>query len=263
MRVDFHLHTRFSDGGMEPEDLLFHVRKARIDHFAVTDHDTLAGYFALRGQPGLIPGVEVTAESAGSGEVHVVALGIDPEQRAFAGFLAHIRAVRRTRIERLIASLHESERLSAMSIAPQAEAVTRFHLAVALVHLGRADHVREAFETLIGDAQCAVMDLPPYPSVSDAASAIRAAGGVAILAHPGVYVTKEQIALHLDQGLDGLETAHPRLDPRLAEDMQGMASARGLLESCGSDTHVIGARRPGDPQLPDDRILPLVQRLIA
>lgn len=262
MRVDFHLHTCLSDGGLVPEDLLREIRRNRVDHFAITDHDTLAGYFALRGTVGLIPGVEVTAEAEG-GEVHIVGLGFNPEDVVFARFLAHIRAVRRERIARLIASVNEQDRLTPATIAPKAEAVTRFHLALALTQIGRAHSIRDAFEALIGDGHCAMLDLPPYPGVAEAADAIRAAGGVAILAHPGVYGDLATVRGHLDQGLDGLETAHPKLDEALAIDLEIEARRRGILESCGSDTHVVGSRRPGDPQLGDARIQPLVHRLIA
>ena len=262
VRVDFHLHTEHSDGGLPIEDLLRQVRLARLTHWAITDHDTLAGYHRLHGQPGLIPGVEVTAEMAGR-EVHVVALGIDPAHRGFVDFLADIRALRRLRIGNLITMLGESARLSPLSIAPRADTVTRWHLASALVTLGRAASVRHAFDELIGDVHQAAIAQPAYPSLADTAAATHAAGGVAILAHPGIYADAETIAGYMAAGpLDGLETNHPRLDPQLAQELIRLAERFSYLHSCGSDTHVIGARRPGDPRS-DDRVIPLVQRLVG
>lgn len=261
MRIDFHLHTHFSDGGLPAEDLLRHVRLARLTHWAITDHDTLAAYHRLRGQPGLIAGVEITAEAGGQ-EVHVVALGIDPDHRGFVEFLAGIRALRRHRIGALIAMLGETDRLTIAGIAPQADSVTRWHLGSALVAIGRARSVGAAFEELIGDAHQAELAQPPYPTLADTVAAVHAAGGVAILAHPGIYGTVEPILAYLDAGLDGLETNHPRLDVDLARDLVAIADARRCYQSCGSDTHVIGGRRPGDPRS-DERVTTLVQRLVG
>lgn len=262
MRVDFHMHTRFSDGGLQPIDLLRHVRLARLDYWAITDHDSLAGYHAINGERGLIPGVEITAETNGH-EVHVVGLGVNPKHRPFVDFLAGIRAIRRHRIGMLIESLNEQHRLTVHGIAPEAESVTRFHLAQALQRIGRIERTGEAFHGLIGDAQCKELGLPAYPTIPDAACAIQDAGGVAILAHPGIYGNRDEIVGYINQGLDGLETSHPRLDETLAGQLIAHAQAHNLLQSCGSDTHVVGMRRPGEPRADLDLVGPLVQRLIA
>lgn len=261
MRLDFHLHTHCSDGALHPAELLAAVRRSRLDHWAVTDHDTLAGWRALRGEAGLVPGVEVTAEVDGR-EVHIVGLGIDPEDAAFAAFLAGIRAVRVDRLGRLIVALGESGRLTTADLGGgTADSLSRSHLAKALVTLGRAPHVSAAFGDLIGDAHCARLGLPAYPSPSEAAIAIRAAGGVAILAHPGLYGTAAAVAALLDHGLDGLETSHSNLGPELGMALRELAEARNLLESCGSDIHWLGARQPGDQRLDRERALPLLRAL--
>lgn len=261
MKVDFHLHTHLSDGGLSPAELRTAVRRNALRHWAVTDHDTLAGWKVLEGELGLIPGVEVTAELAGH-EIHIVGLGVDPQQVGFADFLAAIRALRRERLGRLIASVHETGRLSVDRLSSTADSVTRSHLADALVKLGRAKNIHEVFDTLIGDDQCAALALPAYPTPTEVVTAIHAAGGVAILAHPGIYKTAEAIMLLLDTpGLDGVETCHPKLDPVLASQLQAMAEGRKQLESCGSDTHWLGVREPGRPHLSSDRIFPLLRRL--
>ena len=261
MRLDFHLHTHCSDGALHPNELLAAVRRARLDHWAVTDHDTLAGWRALRGEAGLVPGVEVTAEVDGH-EVHIVGLGIDPEDAAFAAFLAGIRAVRVERLGRLIVELGETGRLGIADLGGgTADSLSRYHLAKALVTLGRAPHVSTAFTELIGDAHCAKLGLPSYPAPAVAAAAIRAAGGVAILAHPGLYGTADAVAALLDHGLDGLETSHSNRNPELGMALRQMAEGRGLLESCGSDIHWLGARQPGDQRLERERALPLLRAL--
>lgn len=261
MKSDFHLHTHCSDGGLSPLELRSAVRHNGLRFWAVTDHDSLAGWQALAGEWGLITGVEITGE-LDQHEIHIVGLGFDPQHAGLLRFLADIRSVRRVRLERLIASVGESARLTVDQLSPTAETLTRSHLADALIKLGRATRIGEVFDTLIGDAQCASLDLPPYPTPVEVVNAIHAAGGVAILAHPGIYKTAEAIQPLLDTpGLDGVETCHPKLDPVLAMQLQAMTEGRRQLESCGSDTHWLGAREPGRPHLPSDRIHPLLRRL--
>ncbi|MBA3683833.1 MAG: hypothetical protein H0W72_01100 [Planctomycetes bacterium] len=261
MRLDFHLHTCRSDGQLKPSELLAAVRRARLEAWAVTDHDTLAGWRELRAEPGLIPGVEVTAGRDGH-EIHIVALGIDPEHGGFAVFLQDIRDLRRARLARLISSLGLDGRLSVEDLASAgADSLSRNHLAQAMVRLGRVSSIPGAFDGPIGDDAIAAMDLAPYPSPVVAIAAIRAAGGVAILAHPGMYGDEPSICTLLDLGFDGLEVKHPKLDPELSERLIAQAALRGLYVSCGSDTHWLGARQPGDYRLPKEQAWPLLKRL--
>jgi predicted metal-dependent phosphoesterase TrpH len=267
MRCDFHLHTRLSDGLPTPRELLAAVRKAGLDAFAVTDHDTLAGWRALAGEPGLVPGVEVTAGLAGR-EIHVVALGIDPEHQGFAAFLAGIRQLRVRRLTQLIARLGEEVRrgltidaLASEGDARHADALGRLHLAKALVRRGGVATVADAFNHHLGDDYLVDAELEPYPQPTVAAEAIRAAGGVALLAHPGVYRTCAAVIPLLELGLDGLECNHPNLDPALAAELTAHAQARGLLISSGSDLHFLGGtRKPGEWNL-DQAQAPLLERL--
>jgi len=260
MRLDFHLHTRLSDGGLSPAELLAAVRRARLDCWAVTAHDTLAGYQQLRHEPGIVPGVEVTAGRDGH-EVHIVALGFAPDDAAFAQFLAGIRALRERRLTLIIADLGLAARLPLAALREGgAEALTRHHLAQVLVRIGRCASVAEAFADCLSDGQLAGLALPPYPTPEEAGAAIRAAGGVAILAHPGIYGDRAAIEAQLP-GCDGLEIKHPNLDAGLAAELTALARARGLLASCGSDLHYLGARQPGDCQVGAAEVAPLLARI--
>nr|MBA3847971.1 phosphatase [Planctomycetota bacterium] len=97
MNVDFHLHTSASDGAHEPARIAQAAAEARLVRWAITDHDSVAGWRAVAGAPGLVPGVEVTGQTDDR-EIHVVGLGVDPDDAAFAAFLAGIRATREQRM---------------------------------------------------------------------------------------------------------------------------------------------------------------------
>jgi len=86
VRVDFHLHTTWSDGRLSPGELLEEVARGRLERWAITDHDTLGGSRELAGQPGLVPGVELSCWFEGR-EVHVAGLGVDPDVPELEAFL--------------------------------------------------------------------------------------------------------------------------------------------------------------------------------
>jgi 3',5'-nucleoside bisphosphate phosphatase len=141
------------------------------------------------------------------------------------------------------------------------DAVTRLHLARALVARRCVCSTTAAFADWIGDEHAADADLPPFPAVSVVAAAIRAAGGVAILAHPGQHGDPAVIDALMADGLDGCEVRHPRLDPGLQDWLDGRAAAAGWWRSAGSDLHWLGARRPGMCALPPEAAAVLVRRL--
>ncbi len=266
MKVDFHLHTWCSDGALAPVELLAAVRAQGVEWFAVTDHDTCAGWRALRGAPGLIPGVEATS-SHDHREIHVVGLGIDPEHQALTSLLAEICALRERRISALIARLPTSvsRGLTLDEVRDHRPgaglALSRNHLARALVQRGGVPTYRAAFDLHLADEHVRDPDLPSFPPLAEVCRVLRAAGGVAILAHPGMYREVKVIEELMAQGCDGLEVEHPNLDATLGATMRSRAKEAGWLQSVGTDTHVLGSRRPGNCVLEPARLAPLLDRL--
>ncbi len=261
--VDLHLHSYASDGDLPPLHVASAARKAWLSHWALTDHDTLAGWRAAAGSPGLVCGVEVTA-GAEDREVHIVGLGIDPEHVELNDLLADIRNRRVERLDALLARLPADVRrgLTAAEVKPpEADSVGRLHLARALTRNGGVASVRDAFAFHLADEHLADATLPQFPPIAAVAAAIRAAGGIAILAHPGAYRTLA-VATRLAEGLDGVECAHPGLDAELQCGLLELCAKRGLLVSLGSDTHRISAtRRPGCVRLAASLMAPLLERL--
>ncbi len=261
MKVDFHLHTHCSDGALHPAELLAAVRRSRLDHWAVTDHDTFAGWRVLKGEAGLVPAVEITA-GLGTKEIHIVGLGVDTAHTGLSELLASIRALRVERMTRLIRHLSLEAEVKVDDLRRWgADAVGRNHLARVLVERGVVADQRSAFADKLGDAALEGVELPSFPSPEIVCAAVRAAGGVAILAHPGMYPDRLTIESLLDRGLDGLETAHPNLDGPRSREFDAIRRARKLFASCGSDLHMLGRRQPGCCPLPVEDIAPLVHRV--
>lgn len=251
MRIDFHLHTHHSDGQLAPRELLAAVHGQQVDWYAVTDHDSLMGWQALQDEPGLICGVEITAGHDGR-EVHIVGLGIAPTNDGLLALLAEIRAIRLRRLAVLIERLPENVRrgltLEALKEDPfgrASETFGRLHLAKAIIRRGGVASVNDAFAQHLGDEHVSDGTLEAFPTPRTVGEVIRAAGGVALLAHPGIYGSFAAIEPLMAQGLDGLEANHPNLDPTLHATLLGAAKERNWLVSAGSDLHFLGARKPG------------------
>lgn len=262
MKLDLHLHSDRSDGMWRPERLAQEAAARRLRAWAITDHDSLAGWSELAGAPGLLSAVELSAAAEGR-EVHLVALGLQPKAVALVDHLARVAGIRRARAELILASLRR--RLGrAPSLAEcwpeRAAVITRSHLAQALVRAGLCAHPHAAFADLIGDRALADLDLPPLPGVAEVAAVARGVGAVLLLAHPGIYGDIALIERLMVMGnLDGLETNHPRLAPSLRVLLCALAQKHGWLQSAGSDFHG-GPCRMGDWRLSRGVALPLLRR---
>jgi predicted metal-dependent phosphoesterase TrpH len=263
MRVDFHMHSDRSDGRLSPRALGAEVASVGLRHWSLTDHDTCAGLEDFADFHGFVPGVEITT-GWNDLEVHIVGLGIDPDEAGMVAFLAGIRDTRRRRMAAICEHLQRAHgiRIDPEQVAPPAAtAPTRSHLAGFMVEQGHVPWFAEAFKRYLGDEHLAGLDLPAYPAPAEAVQAIAQAGGVSLLAHPGHYRDLVIVDRLLDEGLDGLETNHPGADVGLRQALHHLARKRELVESCGSDFHFPGSRRLGSKPLPGHRLKPLFERL--
>jgi predicted metal-dependent phosphoesterase TrpH len=262
MRADLHMHTWCSDGQISPAAVAVWARDQGLKAWSITDHDCISACVGID-NPAFIPGCEFTTEHDGR-EIHVVGLGLPLDDPLLGEWLALQRGRREERCEEIRYALQQRWGivLPAADIKPaHAEVVTRSHIASALKAHRYVSHIGEAFERYIGDQVMAGLDLPAYPGIRDTADMIHGIGGVALLAHPGLYGNLAQIDTYMAEGLDGLETNHPNLDPLLKEQLPEAAHSKGWLESCGSDMHYRGARQLGDWRLSRARLRPLLERL--
>jgi len=253
--ADLHTHTLRSDGVLEPAELVAQAYAVGVRLFAVADHDNLAAYRELTA-PGapplpdgleLVPAVEINAVTRGmdlelpEGELHVLGIGVDPWDEAFEAAIAAQRLSRRHRFTTTV------ERLRSIGLAvddhlppgvlESDDALGRPTLARALVAAGHAETVEDAFRRILGHG------LPGYVARSgmgpvEAIRAIRAAGGLAAIAHfpeapQHLALLRELIA----EGLDGLETHHRSFEAETRDAMTSVARLLGLVETGGTDYH--------------------------
>jgi 3',5'-nucleoside bisphosphate phosphatase len=253
--ADVHAHTLRSDGVLEPAELVRQAFAAGIRLFAIADHDNLAAYRELTALgaaavPGglvLVPAVEINAVTRDldldlpEGELHVLGIGVDPDDDAFEAALAAQREARRTRFLAMVERLREIGRpvdaqLEHVDLGAD-DALGRPTLARALRDAGYVADVDEAFRDILGHGRPGYVPRAGLDPVA-AIRAIREAGGLASLAHfpdaPSRVALLHELAT---EGLDGLETHHRSFDLETRDAMRAVARDLALVETGGSDYH--------------------------
>ena len=252
MRIDLHTHSTASDGTDTPAELVRNAAAAGLDVVALTDHDTTRGHReALAALPAgltLVTGAELSCRIDGV-SMHMLAYLFDPEEPAL---LAERELVRDDRVPRARAIV---ARLQEIGVPVTWEQVARIagdgsvgrpHVATALVELGVVASVDEAFTPdWLGDggrAHVAKHETDPFEAIR----LVKAAGGVAVFAHPGASkrgrtVPESAIAEMAAAGLDGIEIDHMDHDEKTRVRLRGLAADLGLLVTGSSDYH--GSRK--------------------
>lgn len=248
---DLHTHSTCSDGTTSPEDNVRAALELGLEGLGVTDHDTVAGFerarSAAEGTPlELVLGTEFSAEHEGV-SVHLLGLWIDPGYEPLSAELQRLRDERldraRRTVERFVALGIPVSLDRVLQIAGSAP-VGRPHVARAVVELGAAADLGAVFDTWLADGGPAYVE----KHAVDPARAVRllvAAGGVVVLAHPGLYgdrsqaggVPEQLVASMADAGLAGLEVDHPDHDAGTRRRYRDLARALGLEVTGGSDFH--------------------------
>lgn len=252
MRIDLHAHSSASDGTDSPAEVMCRAAEAGLDVVALTDHDTVAGWseatHALPPGLTLVPGAEISCALQLDGRqlsVHLLAYLFDPAAEPLATERELIRTDRTRRAEVMVDRLVELgapvtwERVQQIAAGG---AIGRPHVARALVEAGVVADVASAFtDEWIGDdgpAYVAKRSLDPVEAVQ----LVNAAGGVAVLAHPGAAsrggcLDDAVIEVMADAGMAGLEVDHPDHDQATRERLAALAARLRLLATGSSDDH--------------------------
>lgn len=250
MYADLHLHTHFSDGTYSPEELVAQAERHHLAAIALTDHDTVEGCvraaMACRAA-GLefIAGTELTAEQD-SNELHILGYYIDTENPRLLAEIATFQTVRQNRIREMVARLNQHQvplKAEAVFALANCRAPGRPHVARALVQSGLCSTLDEAFERYLKRNRPAWV--PKFKmSAADAIGLIHQAGGVAVMAHPGLNRTDQVIPTLVEAGLDGIECFHTKHSTATAEHYLELADRFELLVTGGSDCHGMSKGKP-------------------
>lgn len=252
--IDLHVHSDCSDGTCSPEELVELAKQKGLSAFALTDHDTTEGVARARHaaegtEVCVIPGIEFST-SYEKRDVHVLGLGIDPEDEYFQENLDRFRNSRDRRNEEMIRKMQEHgisiTQEEVEKLFPDA-VITRAHFARFLVEKKFVGSTNEAFDRYLGDRACCFVPgekVTPFQAVR----LIKENGGYAVLAHPLIYgfskgKLEELVREMKKAGADGIEAIYSQNRWNDEGEIRALAKRHGLKITGGSDFH--GSNKPG------------------
>ena len=240
-KIDLHTHSDYSDGTCTPEEVVHAALKAGCSLFALTDHDTTDGVARAAAvctahNLRFATGVEISTRE--HDHLHFTGYNIDLANPEFQAFLAQNRQNRRERIRRIIAQLQQAGiPLTEEDVFKRApNTVSRAHVADALKAKKFVQTRQEGFRKYLLPG-CAGYVPSAGVSAVEAIRFIKRAGGVAVIAHPGLVSTAWDFPKWVEAGLDGIEVFYPAHTFAMKQDLLALARKYGLLCTAGADYH--------------------------
>ncbi len=252
MTTDLHCHTTASDGQLTPNELIERAKQQGVSRLAITDHDSMDGYFEVceqadveveREQFQLIAGVELSC-IWGKALIHIVGLKVDPKVPVLVEGLQSQQLAREQRaviIAQKLEKLGFSGALEYASALAGDGQVGRPHFARFLVEKGHVSSISQAFKKYLGAGKPGDVKLT-WPALETVVSWIVASGGQAVLAHPLKYkmtATKLRalIADFKAAGGVAIEVVSGKQTADQTQHLAQLSQRYQLLASIGSDFH--------------------------
>ncbi len=249
LNADLHCHSVVSDGTLAPEDLAARARANGVQLWALTDHDELGGQHRARaaslalGMP-YVTGVEISVTFIGV-TVHIVGLGMDPDDAALNAGLAATRGGRLERAREMADGLAavgiRGALEGALKFVGNPDLISRTHFARFLVESGACEDTNDVFRRFLTEGKPGFVP-HRWATLGNAVAWIRQAGGEAVIAHPARYkfTPTEEYALFtefIEHGGRGVEVVTGSHSPPEYVKYADMALEFNLAASRGSDFH--------------------------
>lgn len=257
MLIDLHTHTNASDGTDSPSELIDKAINRGINILALTDHDTTRGWseassallnHSSQSSMKLVLGAEISCQDENGISIHMLGLLFDPDYQPLFEILERTRENRHSRMERIIARLNEAGidiTLEEVNAQRKGDATLgRPHLADALVARGHVASRDEAFAALLHNKSKFYIN-HYSPSPVETIKLIKAAGGVAVIAHPlasqrGRTISMDLFESLISAGLDGIEVDHRDHSESEKSELLRFAIENELIVTGSSDYHGTG-----------------------
>jgi 3',5'-nucleoside bisphosphate phosphatase len=255
LNVDLHCHSNVSDGVLAPAAVASYARKAGVDVWALTDHDEVGGVAIARKAAAdvgmqFVPGVEISITWANA-TVHIVGLQIDETNETLLQGLTATRSGRDARGREMAAQLEKAglpgTYEGALKYVGNPNLMSRTHFARYLVECGACANIPEVFRKFLVDGKPGCVP-HRWASLTEAVGWIRAAGGIAVVAHPGRYkfsaVAEGALFDEFKQlGGTAIEVVTGSHTPDQYQSYADLANHYGFLASRGTDFHAPGESR--------------------
>lgn len=287
--IDLQNHTVASDGDLTPEELVELAIEKKLSAIAITDHDSLDSVSkAIEYSKGknieIVAGIELSCDDPlfDYDKIDVLGLLIDYKNKELVKLVKHINDKREENKKRIIEKLKSfGYKIEYGDVKKTVKgSFGRPHIAKYLLkkYPDKFSSVRDVFDRLIGAGKKAFVKTNDRVSIKNAVKTIKNSGGVAILAHPGIYSRERSIRIidyFIENGGDGIETYYPYhiICPELNIDRNGneklinfyrkIAKSKKVLESGGNDHHDRYRFTLGVVRIPDKVLKKLKGRIPA
>lgn len=262
LRYDLHCHSTHSDGLLTPSELVRKAARCGVDVLALTDHDEISGLAEAHAEARevgveLVDGAELSV-SWRDLTLHIVGLRIDPRCPALREGLEAIRDGRTGRARRIGEALAAAgipgAYEGALKYVTSERLISRTHFARFLVEAGHVRETKDVFRRFLVPGKPGHV-AHAWASMPAAIGWIHAAGGQAVLAHPGRYKLgsasmRELLTEFRDAGGDGIEVLSPSHSRHESATFARHARKFGFLASSGSDYHGPGESYVGLGAMP-------------
>lgn len=262
LNFDLHCHSNISDGVLKPEEVALRAKNNGVDVWALTDHDEVAGIGIARETAralGMrhVAGVEVSISWAGE-TVHIIGLQIDESNPVLLQGLQTTRTGRNARALEIAVQLEKAgipdAYAGALKYAGNPQLLGRTHFARYIVELGICNKVSQVFDKFLIEGRPGYVP-HRWATLEQALGWIHAAGGVAVVAHPGRYkysdLAESEMLQHFKQlGGAGIEVVTGSHSVDQYQHYSKVAQHYGFLASIGSDFHAPGESRIDVGKLP-------------
>ncbi len=244
MKFDLHVHTNHSDGMFSPEEVIDLARNLDLKGIAITDHDTTSGLQIaneyVENFPGfeVIPGIEFSCVHQGE-EVHILGYYINSEDTNIIYITNELKSSRLERGKKMIEKINQlGLDLNIFDIQQfdKGKVLGRPHIARALVSKGYVRNINEAFEKYLKLGAPAYVERYKI-TIDETINLIKNAGGIPVLAHPGLIKNKKILDYCVKSGIQGIEVIHSKHSNSDVSYLIEFAKENNLIITGGSDFH--------------------------
>lgn len=248
MKVDFHIHSNYSDGVYSPEKLVDLIIDSGLEIVSITDHDNILSYDVAQKyikETGknliLIQGVEVNTMYKDE-EIHILGYMMDVNHSDFQELIRKQQEARLIQAQEILNLLAKKEKIfvkieDLQALVAEGGSIGRPHIAKAITNAGGTKNVMEAYDKYINEKSPVYVERKTV-TPHDAVEIIYDAGGIPVIAHPYNLTNSDELIRQLMQyGLRGIEAYHRRHTPAIVEYFSTMAEELGLIVTGGSDFH--------------------------
>lgn len=247
--ADLHVHSNNSDGSDSVENLVKEIKKANLEIFALTDHDTIAGCIEIAKyipeNIKFIPSIELTCQT-GDIKCHILGFNCNPADEKLNALIQKGKELRRkkleTRLDYIKNVLHIDLTNDELNWLYSRKSVVKTHLANLLVKRKMAKTNVEAMQKYLDGIKTGNTRF----SIEEAIDAIVTSGGIPVWAHPlggegEKHIAHEKFMPRLEKmiayGIKGLECYYSRYTLEEVKFLINCANSNNLLISGGSDYH--------------------------